>query len=89
MSTEPETEFSYFEGDIMGKNLEFIPNKLIRQQWYFEGESENSIVTLRLKPEKNNTVVELCHENVPDNAYEEMLEGWKKMYFAPLKKFFK
>lgn len=89
MSTEPESEFSMFDGDIVGKNLSFTPNELIRQQWYFEGEENKSIVSLRLKPEKNNTVVELHHENVPDEVYEEMLAGWKKMYFGPLKHFFK
>ncbi|MBN1949585.1 MAG: SRPBCC domain-containing protein [Bacteroidales bacterium] len=89
MSTEPGSEFSYFEGDIVGKNLEFKPDELIRQQWYFEGEAEESIVSLNLKDEKNNTVIELVHDHVPAAIYEEMAEGWKKMYFAPLKKFFK
>jgi activator of HSP90 ATPase len=89
MEDTPETEFSLFEGDIIGKNLAFEPNRLIRQQWYFEGEEKESIVTLRLKPEKNNTVVELTHENVPEEVFEEMEEGWKKIYFGSLKRFFK
>jgi uncharacterized protein YndB with AHSA1/START domain len=89
MSTEAGSEFSIFEGDIIGKNLEFRTNELIRQQWYFEGEDKESIVTLRLRAEKNNTVVELSHENVPDEVYEEMVKGWKKMYFGSLKRFFK
>lgn len=89
MDAVPDTEFSIFDGDIVGKNLEFVPNQLIRQQWYFEGEPTESHVTIRLKAEKNNTVAELLHENVPDAVYEEMLEGWKKMYFGSLKRFFK
>jgi uncharacterized protein YndB with AHSA1/START domain len=89
MSTEAGTEFSIFEGDIVGKNLEFKPDEFLRQQWYFEGEKEDSFVTIRLIPEKNNTVVELVHENVPDEVYEEMVRGWKKMYFGSLKQFFK
>ena len=89
MSTEPGSEFSMFEGDIVGKNLKFEPNVLIRQQWYFEGEEAESIVTIRLKPEKNNTVAELTHENVPEEVVEEMTEGWKKIYFGSLKNFFK
>lgn len=88
MSTEPGSEFSIFEGDIVGKNLAFEENKMLKQHWYFEGEEEESIVSIRLKPEKNNTVVELTHTNVPDEVYEEMLEGWKKMYFNSLKRFF-
>jgi activator of HSP90 ATPase len=89
MSTKPDTEFSVFDGSIVGKNLYFEENKLIRQQWYFEGEPEESIVTMRLTSEKNNTVVELLHTHVPDEVYEEMQEGWKKHYFGSLKRYFK
>lgn len=89
MSTTPDSEFSLFEGDIVGKNLSFEENKLVRQQWYFEGEEKESIVAIELKKEKNNTVAELTHTNVPDEAYDEMLEGWKKNYFGALKQFFK
>ncbi len=89
MSTEPNTEFSLFDGDIVGKNLEFIENKLIKQQWYFEGETEDSIVTITLKPEKQSTIVEIVHTNVPAEVYQEMLEGWKRIYFGSLKRFFK
>jgi activator of HSP90 ATPase len=89
MSTQPESEFSLFDGDIVGKNLEFIENEQIRQLWYFEGESGESIVTFKLKEEKGNTIVDLLHINVPDDIYDEMAEGWKKIYFASLKRFFK
>jgi activator of HSP90 ATPase len=89
MSTEPGSEFSLFEGDVVGKNLEFKPNMLIKQQWYFEGEAQDSVVTITLKPEKHNTIVELDHTNVPDNMREEMTEGWKRIYFGSLKRFFK
>jgi activator of HSP90 ATPase len=89
MSTEPGSEFSLFEGDVVGKNLEFKPNMLIKQQWYFEGEALDSIVTITLRPEKRNTIVELDHTNVPDNMREEMTEGWKRIYFGSLKRFFK
>jgi activator of HSP90 ATPase len=89
MSTEPGSEFSLFEGDIVGKNLEFQLNNVIKQQWYFEGESDDSIVTMKLKPEKNNTVVELIHTNVPAEVEEEMINGWKKLYFGALKRYFK
>ena len=89
MSTEPGSEFSLFEGDIVGKNLEFTENAMIKQQWYFEGEEKESVVTIQLKKEKNNTLVELFHKNVPDEVCEEMVKGWKTIYFKALKKFFK
>ncbi len=89
MSTVPDTEFSMLDGDIIGKNLEFIENQLIRQQWFFEGETEESIVTLLLKPDKSGTIIELNHTHVPDQVYEEMVGGWKNIYFRSLKEFFK
>ncbi len=89
MSTEKDSEFSLFEGDIIGKNLEFRENELIKQQWYFEGEKEISVVSLILIPEKKNTVIELIHTHVPDKVYDEMVQGWKKNYFGSLKQFFR
>jgi activator of HSP90 ATPase len=89
MATTPDSEFSLFEGDIVGRNIEFRQNSYIKQHWYFEGASDESIVTMTLRPEKSNTVVELVHTNVPEEVYEEMLNGWKKIYFGSLKRFFK
>jgi uncharacterized protein YndB with AHSA1/START domain len=47
MSTEPGSEFSLWEGDITGKNLEFIPDKKLVQEWYFGDQSEKSLMVLR------------------------------------------
>src|ERR1700753_3374962 len=55
MSTEPGSEFSLWEGSIVGKNLEFETGKKIVQQWYFDGQPEDSIVTIRLHPDKDGT----------------------------------
>jgi activator of HSP90 ATPase len=82
------TEFSLWEGDITGKNLKLVENELIQQQWYFEGQQEDSIVTIRLKKEGNNTVAELTQDNIPDEVYDEMVIGWKKYYFGAIKKYF-
>jgi activator of HSP90 ATPase len=89
MSVLPGSEFSIFDGDIVGKNIDFKENKKIKQQWYFEGENEESMVTISLKADKNNTVVEVLHENVPDSVFDEMTDGWKKIYFGSLKRFFR
>jgi activator of HSP90 ATPase len=78
-----------WEGDIVGKNLAFQKDKLIKQHWYFEGEPEDSIVTIKLSESGDNTKVELIHENIPDEVYDEMKDGWKNHYFGALKKFFK
>ncbi len=88
MSTEPGSEFSLWEGSIAGRNLEFEEGKKIVQQWYFGDEEEDSIVTIKLHPHKHGTSVELSHTNIPDEVYEEMVEGWKNNYFGALQEFY-
>lgn len=88
MSTTPGTEFSMWDGSIVGKNLEFEPDKKIVQQWYFDGQDEPSIVTIKLHPDKQGSSVELRHTNIPDEAYQDMVEGWNDSYFGGLISFF-
>lgn len=88
MSTEVGSEFSLFDGDITGKNLEFEENKKIVQQWYFDGQDEPSIVTLKIHDYKKGTSVELSHTNIPDEVYEEFVDGWNTSYFGELVEFF-
>lgn len=88
MSDAPGSEFSLWEGSIVGKNLEFVEGKKIVQQWYFGEESENSIVTIILHPDKKGTSVELKHTNIPDADFDDIVEGWDNNYFGALKDFF-
>ncbi len=88
MSTEAGSEFSLWEGSIMGKNLEFEENKKIVQQWYFGEQEEPSIVTIKLHDHKHGTSVELKHSNIPDEAFIDITEGWDDAYFGSLEEFF-
>ena len=88
MSTEPGAEFSLWEGSIVGKNLEFEPGRLIVQEWYFGEQEQPSIVTIKLHPQKSGTSVELRHTNIPDEVYDEMLDGWVNNYFGSLEDFY-
>lgn len=88
MTAEPGSEFSLWEGSIVGKNLEFEEGKKIVQQWYFDGQPEMSVVTIKLHPDKEGTSVELRHTNIPDADYAEFAEGWNGSYFGPLADFF-
>ncbi len=87
MSTEPGSEFSLWDESIVGRNLEFEAGKKIVQQWYFDQE-EPSIVTIKLHPHKNGTSAELKHTNIPDEEYEDIVEGWNQAYFASLEEFY-
>lgn len=88
MEEKEGTEFSLFDGNITGMNLEFIPNEKIVQEWYFGEQEEKSIVTMNLKEDKIYTNIELTHKNIPDEAFEEMKMGWDNYYFGGLKEFF-
>ncbi len=89
MSTEPNTEFSLWDGSITGMNLELETNKKIVQQWYFGDQPEASIVTIKLHPAAQGTSVELTHTNIPDEAYEDITEGWNTAYFGALEDFYR
>jgi len=84
------TEFSLWDGEISGLNIEFEPGKKIVQEWYFEDEEgspseDKSIVTIKLHDEGNSTDVELLHINIPDEAFDNIVDGWDRYYFKPLK----
>lgn len=88
MQTEPNTEFSLWNGAICGLNLEFEENRKIVQQWFFGEDSESSIVTIKLHPVKNKTSVEVNQTNIPDDAYANIADGWEEDYFASLDELF-
>lgn len=88
MEPIPDTEFALWEGSISGMNLEFEPNRKIVQQWYFEGQDEDSIVTIILHPDKKGTNVQLTHTNIPDEAFQNISEGWDEDYFGALRELF-
>jgi activator of HSP90 ATPase len=88
MSTEPGSEFSMWDGSIAGKNIEFEENKKVVQQWYFDGQTEESIVTIKLHTDKHGTSAELKHLNIPDEAFEDISNGWDEAYFGALEEFF-
>jgi activator of HSP90 ATPase len=88
MSLEPGTEFSLWDGSIVGKNIEFVPDKKIVQQWYFGEQPEASIVTIILHPHKLGTSVQLSHTNIPDEDFEDIVQGWDDAYFGSLQEFY-
>jgi len=83
------TEFEIWGGDICGVNLEFIENQKIVQEWYFGEREERSIVTIMLKPKGKATLIELIHTNIPDEAYDNIKNGWYDSYLSSLKGFYK
>lgn len=85
MESRPGTEFSMFEGDITGRIRTFEPDALLEQVWDFGEQQEESVVRIELFQEKGRTRVELTHTNIPDEAFDNIEEGWRNSYLGALK----
>jgi activator of HSP90 ATPase len=88
MSTEPGSEFSLWEGDITGMNIEFVQDKKIVQEWYFGDQPEKSVVTISIAPDRENSIVTVEHTNIPDDEFDGIAEGWKEYYIGAIISFF-
>jgi activator of HSP90 ATPase len=88
MSTEPNSEFSLWEGDIIGKNIEFILDKKVVQEWFFGEQKEKSLVTITIKPEREHSHVTVEHTNIPDEEFSSIAEGWREYYIGAITAFF-
>lgn len=87
MEAKDGTEFELWDGDISGRNIKIEPEKLIVQQWYFDGQEEESIVTIKLHDSEKEVSVELRHTNIPDEVYDEFTTGWEEYFFGAIKAF--
>nr|WP_320000362.1 SRPBCC domain-containing protein [uncultured Draconibacterium sp.] len=88
MPLESNTEFSLWGGSISGINVEFEQDKKIVQKWFFGEEMEDSLVTIKLHPHKKGTSIELRQTNIPDEAFDNISEGWDEDYFGALNELF-
>jgi len=84
MSEEPGSEFSLWEGDITGRNIEFIPGRKVVQEWYFGDQEEKSIVTITIRAEGGNSVVTVEQTNIPDDDFADIAEGWREYYIGAI-----
>lgn len=85
---EPDTEFSFWDGDIVGKNLEFDYGKKIVQEWYFGEDNVPSIVTIKLHADKKGTSLEFVQTNIPEADFDDFTEGLDEYYLGGLLDFF-
>jgi len=88
MSETVDSEFSLWEGDITGRNISFEQNNKIVQEWYFGDQDEQSIVTIKIFENKKGSQVEVKHTNIPDDDFDNIVEGWNEFYFGAIISFF-
>ena len=85
MDEKVGTKFEFWGGDIHGKNIEAIPLKKLKQEWFAGKWDRPSIVTFTLTKENNAVNVDLLHTDIPDNEAKGIDEGWKEYFLGPLK----
>jgi uncharacterized protein YndB with AHSA1/START domain len=87
MPAEAGGEFSMWNGDIEGRVLELIPESKIVQEWYFGDQKEPSVVTIKIFPNGTSSQVDLFHSNIPDDAFDDISEGWTNYFLGAIKEF--
>ena len=80
--------FSLWGGSITGINVEFVENKKIVQQWFFGEDEVQSLVTMKLHSHRKGTGLELIHNNIPEEAFENISDGWDEDYFGAMNELF-
>jgi activator of HSP90 ATPase len=87
---KPGGAFSMFGGQIVGRNVELVPNQRIVQAWRptHWDPGVYSIVEFELKPQGSGTVVALDHKGFPEGDFDHLEWGWRTHYWEPLKKYF-
>ena len=86
MNSKVGFQFQLWGGDIHGKNIVVKKENKLVQEWFGGNWSKPSIATFTLKMEDDETVLELVHEDVPDEDADDIDEGWDEYYLGPMKK---
>lgn len=85
---EVGAKYALWNGEIVGRIVEFAPNRRLVQTWKPQDWTvENSVVTFTLTPHgSSGTQVDLYHENVEGRDYAGTNEGWDIYYLGAIKR---
>jgi activator of HSP90 ATPase len=80
--------FTAFDGYSEGTNLELVPDKKIVQTWRAGDwpEGHYSKVTFSMKNIDGGTLLSFTQTGVPKEQHEDIAQGWRDYYWAPMKK---
>jgi activator of HSP90 ATPase len=82
--------FSLFGGQVVGRNIELIPNQRIVQAWRVVADFPEGVYTLvkfELKPRDSQTSVILDQTGFAEGDFDHLSAGWHSHYWEPLKIF--
>jgi activator of HSP90 ATPase len=85
-SPEEGKEFSLLNGNVSGKNLKIVPNRMIVQSWrgnVWNDDDLDSILILLFSDIAGGCRVRLVHACTP-TQFEEL---WEEIYWKPIRKY--
>lgn len=88
MDANNGSNWKLWNGDIYGKNTEVIANEKLVQDWYSGSWKKPSKVEFILRGGQSGTTLDLIHEDIPDEEYESIKQGWIEYYLGPMKEMF-
>jgi activator of HSP90 ATPase len=88
MSPHVGGAFSLFDGYIIGRQVELVPNDRIVQAWRVQNWPRGlySIARFELSEQAGVTTIEFDHTGFPKGAAEHLASGWQEHYWDPLTK---
>jgi len=90
VSAKPGSDFSAFDGTILGRTLGAIPGRLFVQSWRgddWTSDEADSILTLVFDKSSGLGRLSMVHANVPERHYAGIKTGWTTYYWTPWKKY--
>lgn len=84
--------FKAFGGQIKGKTIHVLANKMVVQTWRAKGwdrKAPDSILTLLFQDTEDGAEVNMVHALVPDDQVAELKKGWSDHYWKAWKAYFK
>lgn len=81
-------KFTVFDSYAEGVNLEIVPDEKIVQSWRANDWPSGvySKVTFSIKVVKGGARLVFTQSGVPEEQYEDVSQGWRDYYWAPMKK---
>jgi len=81
-------KFTAFGGQLAGRNLLLVPNRMIVQAWratHWPRTDADSILILRFSAVGGGGRIDLVHVNVPGHDHKGVTDGWSSYYWVPWK----
>ena len=91
MSRQVGGKFKVYDGDIQGVNLELIPDQKIVQSWRYSDwpKGRYSKATFALKAIPGGTHLSFTQRGIPEVFCDDIRQGWRDYYWAPMKEILK